>query len=114
KRPEARAYASAIVTAPVSCRAATNRAPLAWSALVRWKLPLPTNPKKSVTPSWATARPRASATRIRALPFDQCEHARRASGTTRDGQRPRNYDGSGRREAGQVGELRESVLAGTQ
>src|SRR5437660_11457544 len=103
-----------MVTAPVSCRAATNRAPLAWSALVRWKLPLPTNPKKSLTPSWASARPMASATRTGALPFDQCEHARRAAGTARDGQRPRNYDSSCRGEAGQVGELRESVLAGTQ
>ena len=44
-RPLTRAKASAIVAAPPSCRAATNRAPAATSALVTWKFPLPTTPK---------------------------------------------------------------------
>ena len=43
-RPLVRAYASAIVAAPPSCRAATNGTPAATSALVTAKFPLPTTP----------------------------------------------------------------------
>ena len=62
-RPAVRAYASAIVAAPPSCRAATNGTPAATSAFVTWKLPLPTTPNAWPTPSRASAaRRRASAT----------------------------------------------------
>jgi hypothetical protein len=60
-RPLMRAYASAIVAAPPSCRAATYGTPPARSAFVTWKLPLPTTPKACPTPSSARARPTSSA-----------------------------------------------------
>jgi hypothetical protein len=39
-----------MLAAPFSCRAATKRAPREISALVIWKLPLPTRPKTVSTP----------------------------------------------------------------
>ncbi len=56
-RPVVRAQASAIVAAPLSCRAATNGTPAARSAFVTWKLPLPTTPNACPTPSRASASP---------------------------------------------------------
>ena len=61
-RSVVRAYASAIVAAPPSCRAATNRAPAATIALVTWKFPEPTTPKTWSIPAATSARPTASAT----------------------------------------------------
>ena len=61
-RPDTRAYASAIVAAPASCTAGTNRAPAATSALVTWKLPLPIRPNTCRTPACASVRPTTSAT----------------------------------------------------
>src|SRR5438034_2518397 len=100
-----------MVTAPVSCRAAMNRIPLAVIALARWKLPLPTKPKKSRPPSWAMAVPIASATRIEASALDECEHARWASRSAHDGERPRDDDRARRWEPDQVGQLGQPVLA---
>src|SRR4051794_22118929 len=57
-----RAYASAIVAAPVSCRAATYRAPAAIIALVTSKLPEPTTPKTASMPARTRAAPTAAAT----------------------------------------------------
>src|SRR5713226_10303190 len=102
------------MTAPVSWRAATKRAPPAWSALARWKFPLPTRPKKSRTPSCARARPTASEARIAPLPLDEREHARWASRTMHDGQRPGDHDGPDWWQLGEVGELGEAVLAGAE
>src|SRR5438128_5925522 len=61
-RPLTRAYASAIATAPPSCRDAMNAAPAATRELVTTKLPLPTRPKTSRTPRPASTAPTASAT----------------------------------------------------
>src|SRR5688572_22839759 len=52
-----------MMAAPASCRVATNRAPAPTSALVTWKLPLPTTPKTWSSPRRASSRPIASATR---------------------------------------------------
>ena len=43
-RPDTRANPLAMLAAPPSCAAATNRAPAAIIVLVTWKLPLPTTP----------------------------------------------------------------------
>ena len=64
-RPAVLAQPSAMLAAPHSCRAAMNRAPLAISALVTWKLPLPTTPNTVSVPSSARAAPTASLTSIR-------------------------------------------------
>src|SRR5439155_1124217 len=61
-RPLTRAYASAIATAPPSCRDAMNAAPAATRELVTTKLPLPTRPKTSRTPRPASTAPTVSAT----------------------------------------------------
>src|SRR5438094_10519907 len=61
-RPLTRAYASAIATAPPSCRDAMNAAPAATRELVTTKLPLPTRPKTSRTPRLASTAPTVSAT----------------------------------------------------
>src|SRR5215468_6228782 len=50
--------------APPSWRAATNRAPRAISALVTWKLPLPTTPNTVLAPRSVSTAPAASLTSI--------------------------------------------------
>jgi hypothetical protein len=62
--PDTRAYPSAMLAAPPSCAAGTNRAPAATSAFVTWKLPLPTTPKTWSTPCSRRALPAAVATSI--------------------------------------------------
>ncbi len=66
--PLIREYASAMVTAPPSCRAAVKVAPASTSALVTWKLPEPTTPNTCSTPAPASAPPTACATCISARP----------------------------------------------
>src|SRR5215813_5136058 len=46
-----------MAAAPPSCRAAVNGTPFARSALVTWKLPLPTTPKACPTPRPARTDP---------------------------------------------------------
>src|SRR6185295_727475 len=53
-----------MLTAAVSCRAATNRPPRSTIAFVTMKLPLPRRPKASVTPRSTRAAPTDSATFI--------------------------------------------------
>ena len=60
--PVTRAYASAMVTAAVSCRADTMTAPASRSALVTTKLPLPSSVNTCRAPRDASARPTPAAT----------------------------------------------------
>src|SRR5215210_7221127 len=72
-----------MMAAPASCRVATNRAPAPTSALVTWKLPLPTTPNTWSRPRPASSRPIASATRIPVAPFFERCGAPAAPGQTR-------------------------------
>src|SRR5512138_507675 len=106
-----------MLAAPPSCAAGTKRAPAAISALVTWKLPLPTTPNTQPTPWAASARPTTSATLVpvrvslgplisfrasltslvRSSPFDERERAARAAGTAHDRQRTDEEHGAGGR-----------------
>src|ERR671914_2882102 len=106
-----------MVAAPPSCRAATNLAPCAMSALVTWKLPLPTTPNTVSTPRRASSAPTASATVtiVTALPrarsaLDQGEDAGGAARTAHDGQRGRDQHRALRRQPIQVAQLGQAVL----
>src|SRR5919197_2914719 len=108
-----------MVAAPHSCLVATKRAPPAISALVTWKLPLPTTPKTVSTPSEARALPTASATSILGgLPgksaLDQGEDGGGAAGAGHDRQRSGDEDRALRRQLGEVLELRQPVPVGAQ
>src|ERR671927_1122387 len=109
-----------MVAAPPSCRAATNLAPCATSALVTWKLPLPTTPNTVSTPSRASSVPMASATvpgvggvtcRPGRSALDQGEDAGGAARAAHDRQRGRDQHGALRRQPVQVAQLGEAVLA---
>src|SRR5947209_6290920 len=98
-----------MTAAPPSCRAATNRTPAAVSALVTWKLPLPTRPKARSTPSPARTRPTASATRTGSP--DEREYPARAARTAHDRQwRDDQYRAAGRQPV-DVAQLGQAVLA---
>src|SRR5919197_2009262 len=107
-----------MVAAPPSCRAATNVAPCATSALVTWKLPLPTTPNTLSTPSPASSAPTASATVLLNVrpcsTLDQGEHARGAARTAHDRQWRRDQHRALRRQAVQVAQLGQAVLAGAE
>src|SRR3954449_5188700 len=102
-----------MVAAPPSCRAATYRAPAATIALVTAKLPDPTTPKTCETPHRTSAAPTASATfmKRRSPAFHEGQHAGRRAGTGHDRQRRGDEQDAGRRQLGQVLQLREPVLA---
>src|SRR6476469_2284303 len=108
-RPLIRAKASAMVAAPHSCRAATNRAPAATMAFVTWKLPEPTTPKTWSTPSSTRVAPTVSATITRS-PLDEREHPGRRARSGHDPQRTGEHDGAGRRQHGEVLQLCQAVL----
>src|SRR5437763_6466760 len=101
-----------MTAAPPSCRAATNRTPAAVSALVTWKLPLPTRPKARSAPRSASTRPTASATRI-ALP-DEREYPARAARAAHDRQRRDDQHRTAGREPVDVAQLGQPVLAGAE
>src|SRR2546421_2403493 len=101
-----------MTAAPPSCRAATNRTPAAVSALVTWKLPLPTRPKARSAPRSASTRPTASATRI-ASP-DEREYPARAARAAHDRQRRDDQHRAAGREPVDVAQLGQPVLAGAE
>ena len=100
-----------MLAAPPSWAAATNRAPAATSALVTWKLPLPTTPKTWSTPCAASARPDHLGDVHRAVSARQRQHPARAAGAVHDRQRPGDDDRAGRRQRGQVLQLGQAELA---
>src|SRR5215471_13317262 len=101
-----------MTAAPPSCRAATNGTPAAVSALVTWKLPLPTRPKTRSTPSPARTRPTASATRT-GLP-DEGQYPAGAAGAAHDRQwRHDQYRAPGGQPV-DVAQLGQAVLAGAE
>src|ERR1700688_2797974 len=105
-----------MTAAPPSWRAGMKRAPCSVSALVTWKLPLPTTPKTVFTPaSRARAVPIQCATVprvvIAASAGDEGEDARRGAGAADDGQRGGDDDRARDREPVEVAELGEAVLA---
>src|SRR5690625_3227589 len=63
--PVSREWASAMHAPPISWREAVNCTPALMSALVMWKLPLPTTPNTWPAPAIAKVLPTASATEIR-------------------------------------------------
>ena len=86
--------------------------PAARSALVTWKLPLPTTPNACPTPSSASARPTSSATSgIEPSRLDQGQYPRRAPGPVDDRQRTGDHHRPGGRQPGQVLQLGQPVLA---
>src|SRR6059058_1442716 len=103
-----------MTAAPPSCRAATNRTPAAVSALVTWKLPLPTRPKARSAPSPARTRPTASATRIRPGRSDQRQDPAGTARAVHDRQRSDDQYPAPGRQPGQVAQLGQPVLAGAQ
>src|SRR3954466_989735 len=115
-----RAYASAIVAAPVSCRAATYRAPAATIALVTSKLPEPTTPKTASTPARTSAAPTAAATvgppalTARCSLLDERQDPRRGAGPADDRQRRRDQHRAGGRQQREVLQLGQPVLAAAE
>src|SRR6266545_294380 len=107
-----------MVAAPHSCLVATKRAPPAISALVTWKLPLPTTPKTVSMPSRARALPTASATSMRPpggrSALDQGEHAGGAAGAADDRQWAGDHHGALWGQLGEVLELRQPVPVGAE
>src|SRR3954471_14070131 len=103
-----RAYASAIVAAPVSCRAATYRAPAATIALVTSKLPEPTTPKTVSMPVRTSVAPTAAATvgppalTARCSLLDECQHRGRGAGPADNRQRGSDQQRPGRRQECEV------------
>ncbi len=78
--PDIREYASAMVAAPPSCRAAVNGTPARRRALVTSKFPLPTTPNTCPTPSSARVRPTIWATVAGAAPVGPSTACNCASG----------------------------------
>src|SRR5579862_5101092 len=89
-----------------------KRAPCAVSALVTWKLPLPTTPKTVRTPASASALPTASATVTRAAmsASHECQHAGGRARTGDDRQWGRDHHRAGCRETVEVAQLGQAIL----
>src|SRR6266508_5891146 len=107
-----------MVAAPHSCLVATKRAPPAISALVTWKLSLPTTPKTVSMQSRSRARPTASATSMRPhggrSALDKGEHAGGADGAADDRQWAGDHHGALWGQLGKVLELRQPVPVGAE
>ena len=100
-----------MLAAPPSWRAATNRTPPARSAFVTSKLPLPTTPNAVPTPRPASVRPTSSAT-FTAPPARSTRAGLPDPPTIGSGETTSSV--AGRRQRGQVPQLRQAVLPGAQ